>query len=228
MERGLRALDRHDGGRAVNRGVRIVSRIAGAVCAVGVLRGAGISVALILLLAPVVGPVLTASQWIAVEGGSMRPTVEYGDVLIVRPAEAYRAGDIVTYARGDGTLVTHRVVEAGDDGLITQGDANDAADPRTVDVTDVTGRVEAIIGSPWSVALRAGSDGIGRLVLLGTILLLMLTAPGRRVDPAASAQDLRRTHDASDDPVRDVRSRVRPPCERAGTEAVHPLSRAAR
>jgi signal peptidase I len=66
---------------------------------------------------------------VAVEGGSMRPTLEVGDAIVItRPPERIEEG-MVLVLEVDGQIVTHRVVEvAGDGTFVTQGDASDRAD----------------------------------------------------------------------------------------------------
>ena len=89
-------------------------------------------------------PVLTGGASLTVLTGSMTPTFSPGDVLAVRGIEQsdvcadVRVGTVISYLPrpNDPTLITHRVVEktAGEypDGtscrLVTQGDANSAAD----------------------------------------------------------------------------------------------------
>lgn len=143
-----------------------------------------------LLLAPVVGPWLTSSQWLAIEGGSMRPAVDYGDLVMVRATDSVEVGDIVTVGRDDGSLVTHRVVDVGPDELVLHGDANEVRDPHPVPADDLHGRVEAVIGSPWSTALRAANEPVGRITLVGAVLLLVFTAPRPGRSRPAGQSDL--------------------------------------
>lgn len=62
-----------------------------------------------------------------VSSGSMQPELEVGDLIIVAPSGEYNIGDIVTYET-DNVYVTHRITEINYDEIITQGDANNAAD----------------------------------------------------------------------------------------------------
>lgn len=74
----------------------------------------------------------------AILTGSMRPAMEPGTMVVVKPVPASQLeiGNVVTYqwAPDDPTLVTHRITEIshtsqGQTVLTTQGDNNDAADP---------------------------------------------------------------------------------------------------
>lgn len=66
---------------------------------------------------------------IIITGGSMAPTIGLGDAIIItRPPAVLEPGMIVTLEAG-GEMVTHRLVELRADGtLVTQGDANNAAE----------------------------------------------------------------------------------------------------
>ena len=69
-----------------------------------------------------------------VNGVSMSPALEAGDVVITRevPAEDIKVGDIIKFRRNDSYIV-HRVVNTEEAGgrfyFITQGDANNVEDP---------------------------------------------------------------------------------------------------
>jgi signal peptidase len=113
------------------------------------IAGRAVSIALVvtvlaLIAALLVVPRVAGGSSLTVLTGSMQPTLAPGDIVAVRgvaPDEVCTeigVGDIVTYLPepGDPTLITHRVVGKTvgtfDDGtpcrLITQGDANSAAD----------------------------------------------------------------------------------------------------
>lgn len=70
-----------------------------------------------------------------ISSGSMEPTYEVGDVVLIKktPAEDLKVGDVITYEIGNIT-VTHRLVSIteGADNIeryTTKGDANEVNDP---------------------------------------------------------------------------------------------------
>jgi len=71
---------------------------------------------------------------LAIDSGSMTPTLATGDMVAVRHIEPseIEMGDIITYSTKNA-LITHRVVGIGVQGdqamFLTQGDANSAVDP---------------------------------------------------------------------------------------------------
>jgi signal peptidase len=117
----------------------------------------GILVAGILLAGFIVYGLLD-NRWykvVAVAGGSMRPAIEPGDLIVLtRPPETIREGMILTM-QINGQVVTHRVVDFRQDGsFVTKGDANDARDDfRGLDVR-VVGEVRLRI--PWLGNLIGG------------------------------------------------------------------------
>ncbi len=87
-------------------------------------------IVLALFLTPLFGnrPMLVVS-------GSMEPAVSTGALILVHfcEVEDCAVGDVVVYYSPDfGEYITHRVVETGEDFLITRGDANSVNDPTPV------------------------------------------------------------------------------------------------
>lgn len=84
-----------------------------------------------------------------VEGRSMWPTYDDGDILLVVGAKSsdLKVGDVIIYRKYDNTFVVHRIVDKSFiDGkwvFRTQGDNNSYPDPYPVQEDQVVGRVEA-------------------------------------------------------------------------------------
>ncbi len=82
-------------------------------------------VALIALVAALFLPRVFGLQPLAVLSGSMEPTYHVGSLIYVQdvdPADI-EVGDPMTYTIGEGTMVTHRVVEKrrGESDISNQG-----------------------------------------------------------------------------------------------------------
>jgi len=94
--------------------------------------------------------------------GSMRPTLEVGDVVIVATVSPrlIEAGDVIQYREPGGIRSVHRVVEVQEiDGklsFITQGDDNEEPDPNPVLPANLVGRmVFSVPRVGWaSIAIR--------------------------------------------------------------------------
>ena len=106
--------------------------------------------ALALLLLGSLIPIAGGYQIRIVESGSMAPTIPMGSALVLRAADAYEVGDIVTFQRiDDEEVTTHRIIEeeivSGEVIYTMQGDANNVADQRTVKEREIVGKVRAHI-----------------------------------------------------------------------------------
>lgn len=82
---------------------------------------------------------------IRVAGGSMRPALEHGDVVVVERGAWLARGHIVLIRSGQG-LFLHRVRAIREDGtLVTRGDANPIDDLSAASRSDVVGRVVSVV-----------------------------------------------------------------------------------
>ncbi|GAA3567188.1 hypothetical protein GCM10022197_24120 [Microlunatus spumicola] len=111
-------------------------------------------VVLLLLVAVlalgVIGPRLLGGQAWTVLTGSMNPRYPPGTLVVTRPVAPAElgVGDVITYQLESGrpAVVTHRIVAVGTNArgetvFTTRGDANEAADPRPVQVGQVRGEL---------------------------------------------------------------------------------------
>ena len=79
--------------------------------------------------------------------GSMRPTLDVGDVVIIAKvsADTIKPGDIIQFREAEGITTVHRVIEIqeieGNTVFITQGDANRRPDANPVLPANVVGKV---------------------------------------------------------------------------------------
>jgi signal peptidase len=100
----------------------------------------------LLVLVVVLGPVTVlvllpiglGLERYVLSGDSMNGGIGRGSVVFERavPVGDLRVGDVITYrapaSSGTEGLVTHRIVDIGPDGILTQGDANPTRDPWTL------------------------------------------------------------------------------------------------
>ncbi|MFB6311158.1 MAG: signal peptidase I [Salinirussus sp.] len=181
-------------------------------------RGVGLTLLVLVLALVAVFAAIAVPQLVGAErsyvvlSGSMEPTLEPGDVILVDEVdvEAVEKGQIVTFADGQG-VTTHRVVDVVRDGepaLRTQGDTNPEPDPGLVTNDQLVGRVMTIGGTPivipyagHLVEAARTQLGIYALVLIPLTLLILnevYTRLGRSEthdrSTAASAEPLATTH----------------------------------
>ena len=116
---------------------------------------AALVVIVVLLIS--VGPKVAPYETYFVKSGSMEPTFDKGDLIVLGKVAAseIEKGDIITFERPDepDTLVTHRVVriETANAGkqFVTKGDANKSADGWRVPAT----------GKAWKYKFRVSKLG---------------------------------------------------------------------
>lgn len=134
-------------------------------------------------------PRIFGLEMFVVTSGSMEPSIDLGDVIMVNIGKVYPvAGDVITFRPGEPVLfVTHRVVEvrqaAGSPAeYVTKGDANPSNDLVPVRSDQVVGAVTAVVPSlGWVVfGLR---DPRFVLMMLSSVLLAELATTIRRRQP---------------------------------------------
>lgn len=77
---------------------------------------------------------------------SMEPTINVNDLIVIKKCtqEEIRKDDIITYKRGNGSVVTHRIVkigkENGENVYVTKGDNNPIEDDEAIKYSRVYGK----------------------------------------------------------------------------------------
>lgn len=79
------------------------------------------------------------------ETGSMAPTMEKGDIIIIKIGDEIKENDIITYKQGNA-LITHRIVEIDGDTIIAKGDNNNTED-EPINKNQVIGKSVFIINN---------------------------------------------------------------------------------
>jgi len=102
-------------------------------------------VALLLIFS--ILPITGNYKIMTVISGSMQPAIKMGSVVMVKPVDNYKIGDIITFGPYSRTKAptTHRIydikVEGGAPVYITKGDVNNAPDARELQKKDILGKV---------------------------------------------------------------------------------------
>lgn len=83
---------------------------------------------------------------------SMSPKINVNDIVLVKKGytnDQYKVGNIITYVRADGEIITHRIEEITKVGLlkayITKGDNNDEPDNFIVNYDQIIGKVVCVM-----------------------------------------------------------------------------------
>lgn len=78
-----------------------------------------------------------------VASGSMAPSINVGDIVVVKLTKDINNNDIITYKEND-YFITHRVIKIEDGKIVAKGDYNDSID-KDVNLNDVLGKVIKVI-----------------------------------------------------------------------------------
>jgi signal peptidase I len=167
-----------------------------------------VAVIALVLVTPVLMPLVTGHRLIVVDGGSMSPTFQIGDVLVTAAptGDDLQLGRIVVVGES-GTLYTHRVREversgAGGARARLQGDANSVPDPGWVVQHDVYAIYETHLGGVPAALARGVITPPGTLVLLAiAVALLLIGARGAVPRPARRSRRSLRRHDPREAPA---------------------------
>jgi signal peptidase len=134
----------------------------------------GLILAAAIFATLVLGPALGLYRTVTVLSGSMHPTFNAGDVIVVTPAppQSLRLGDVITYQIPvhNEQVETHRVVRILEQGrrpiIQTKGDANTSPDPWTA-------RLDG--GPIWRYQFRLPLAGYPILALRNPLTQKLLT-----------------------------------------------------
>lgn len=84
----------------------------------------------------------TINGYVALEviSGSMEPTINIGDIIIVdTKIKKFKKDDIISFYDKDGSFITHRIVSINGKKFITKGDNNNTED-EAIDISKVIGK----------------------------------------------------------------------------------------
>ncbi len=140
---------------------------------------------------------------VRVSGQSMEPTLQSGDIVIVRALDEYALGDVIVYPGRDeaGAIrgyVIHRIV-AGDavGGYVTRGDNRTTDDPWRPTPADIDGKVVRTLsrGSALGSVVSVLTQPLGlALIAAGLVFIVVwrLTARHSTADVGAAPRRRRR------------------------------------
>lgn len=116
-------------------------------------------------------PTIAGYSTAVVLSGSMEPALSVDDLILNHAQEQYEKGDIITFQTGN-SFTTHRIAEVTDEGYVTKGDANNAADADKVPREKVIGRVVGAVPYVGKVlSFFKTTHGMILLVFTGFLLI---------------------------------------------------------
>ncbi|MBO4569611.1 MAG: signal peptidase I [Clostridia bacterium] len=120
-----------------------------------------------------------------IETGSMSPTINAGDLIVIHAQGEYNKGDVITFETEDGKTVTHRIIEVYEKSLIrercyrTKGDyVGNSPDQIATDYDNyikdeqIYGRVVMMVRNGGTI-LEFFKTPVGMFVFLGLGILIL-------------------------------------------------------
>lgn len=133
---------------------------------------------------------------LSILSGSMRPSLETGDMIFVKTidAEKVEKGDVISYWINDDTLITHRVVgiiKQGDGSISyrTRGDANNVEDNQLVGEEQLLGVLAfGIPKGGYAAHFIRSPQGFIIFIIIPTMLLIITEMNNRGFLPRREGQ----------------------------------------
>jgi len=139
----------------------------------------GFLILIALLLIFSAFPIPGNYRLLVVKSGSMEPAIKMGSLVVIKPQNDYKIGDIITFGpfSKNHPPTTHRIhdikITGGSSFYITKGDANNAPDQREISQKDIIGKV--IFSIPYiGYAIEAAKKPIGFLLIIIVPALLII------------------------------------------------------
>lgn len=106
-----------------------------------------ISYILIIVYLIIFIPGIWGHKPLVILSGSMEPTLKVGGIMYYYDTDIsnLNKGDILVYQQ-DTDIISHRIVDIDDNGIITKGDVNNITDYEKVDYNKILGK-----GTNWSI-----------------------------------------------------------------------------
>jgi len=91
-------------------------------------------------------PIESNYKLLVVKSGSMEPRIHTGSLILIKPVNEYKVGDVVTRTTEEKTVtITHRIIEKeeidGNKMFLTKGDANNVSDGEKINQESIIGKV---------------------------------------------------------------------------------------
>lgn len=106
--------------------------------------------------------------------GSMSPTIEIGDIVLVKVGQEAKEEDIITYKK-DNEFITHRVIKIDGESIIAKGDNNNTQD-EAINKDAIIGKVVYIINNVevWKKVFLDPSV-LGPMVLTVVLFVILVS-----------------------------------------------------
>ncbi len=122
------------------------------------------------------------ASYVTVQGRSMLPNIEPGDLVMLVHRGDYHVGDVIAYKAQNmaGAVIIHRIIETNGGRFTTKGDNNDFIDAYRPTPDDVLGQQRLRVPNGASVIdILRSPIGFSLIIATTALLLLRSIASGR-------------------------------------------------
>lgn len=135
-------------------------------------------------------PTINGYGVLEVVSGSMEPTIGVGDLIVVNTNyDELKEKDIITFYDGNGSFVTHRIIDIVDDEFITKGDNNNSEDQDRVKREKVVGKYITRINGMGRIMAAFKSPITMILILVIGILVCVLVSTDKFGNPIITEEE---------------------------------------
>lgn len=106
--------------------------------------------------------------YMQVKTGSMAPSLNINDIVIIKLKTNYKVNDIVTFEQ-DGYFITHRIIKMNGDKILTKGDSNNTEDDE-IGASLVVGKVVKIISNSTYNLIKTICIGVIIIIIVYQVL----------------------------------------------------------
>lgn len=135
-------------------------------------------------------PTINGYGTLEVISGSMEPTIDVGDLIIVNTKyDELKENDIITFYDEKGSFVTHRIIEIKDGEYVTKGDNNNSEDQGTISKNDIVAKYVTRLNGMGKLMASFQSPITMILILVIGILICVLVSTDKEGNPIITEEE---------------------------------------
>lgn len=135
-------------------------------------------------------PIINGYGTLEVISGSMEPTIDVGDLIIVNTKyDELKENDIITFYDEKGFFVTHRIIEIKDGEYVTKGDNNNSEDQGTISKNDIVAKYVTRLNGMGKLMASFQSPITMILILVIGILICVLVSTDKEGNPIITEEE---------------------------------------
>lgn len=135
-------------------------------------------------------PTINGYGTLEVISGSMEPTIDVGDLIIVNTKyDELKENDIITFYDEKGSFVTHRIIEIKDGEYITKGDNNNSEDQGTINNDDIVAKYVTRLNGMGKLMAAFKNPITMIMILVIGILVCVLVSTDKEGNPIITEEE---------------------------------------